>query len=67
MGMFDDWADDIFRLYPVVPYLMRRPRPEALRAGTESSEVINDKDKFVVKLDVSHFKPEEIKVRHLKL
>ncbi len=30
--------------------------------GTGMSEVLNDKDKFQINLDVSHFSPEEIKV-----
>ena len=33
----------------------------AQRSG--ASEVVNTKDKFAVKLDVSHFKPEEIEVK----
>ena len=32
---------------------------------TGASEVVNDKEKFQVNLDVSQFKPEEIKVREI--
>ncbi len=45
---------------PMIPYWLR-PRPQS-GPDTGISEVTNDKHKFQVNLDVSHFKPEEIQV-----
>lgn len=53
---WDDWKDfdDDFTL---------RRRSHIRRKSDESAEVIKENDGFKVKLDVSHFKPEEITVK----
>lgn len=40
-----------------------RPRTQAVVQSSGQSEVKNDKDKFEVMLNVSHFKPDEIDVK----
>ena len=47
----------------MMPYWMRPGAMATSGAESGMSEVINDKEKFQVNLDVSHFKPEEIKVK----
>jgi crystallin alpha B len=44
------------------PYYLR-PRGKGHGAETGMSEVKNEKDKFEIHLDVSQFKPEEVKLR----
>ncbi len=52
--------------HSLVPYWMQRTmaHPGLGMTGPETgmSEVLNDKDKFQINLDVSHFSPEGIKV-----
>ncbi|CAJ0609086.1 unnamed protein product [Cylicocyclus nassatus] len=58
MGMMPterDW----FR--PIMPY-WRDADHSVLHVGNETKEVVNDEKKFAVSLDVSQFKPEELKV-----
>lgn len=53
--------DEMFR--PLNAPVLYRKRPLELQYDEDDTAVIQDKDKFQVKLDVKNFAPEEIKVK----
>ena len=55
----DRWVDR-----QLTPY-WREADHSMLHVGNQTKELVNDEKKFAVSLDVSHFKPEELKV-HLE-
>jgi len=66
VGMFDDALREMRRMERAMnhmgaPYWMQ-PSTRAATTGGGFSEVVNDKDKFQVSLDVKHFAPEELSV-----
>ena len=61
--MWRDMFDDMRRLErSVYPYWRHIAPENAFNLGSALGEVENTPEKFAVSVDVSHFKPEEIKV-----
>ncbi|GMR46510.1 hypothetical protein PMAYCL1PPCAC_16705 [Pristionchus mayeri] len=60
---FDRMFDDDF--YSVHPYWNRVPAEHSLNLGSALGAVENTNEKFAVNVDVSHFRPDEIKVEML--
>ncbi|VDO90041.1 unnamed protein product [Heligmosomoides polygyrus] len=56
MRDMDRWMD-----HQIAPY-WREADHSILHVGNQTKEFVNDEKKFAVSLDVSHFKPEELKV-----
>ncbi|GMR45792.1 hypothetical protein PMAYCL1PPCAC_15987, partial [Pristionchus mayeri] len=54
----EDW-------HSLCPYWNCVPAENTLNLGSALGAVENTKDKFAVNVDVSHFKPEEVKVSTL--
>ncbi|KAF8375566.1 hypothetical protein PRIPAC_81995, partial [Pristionchus pacificus] len=60
---FDHMFDDDFLTHrSLFPYWRNIPHDHSLNLGSALGEVENTSEKFAVSVDVSHFKPEEIKV-----
>nr|P29779.1 RecName: Full=Small heat shock protein OV25-2 [Onchocerca volvulus] len=49
-------------LHSVAPYWLHQPELNECNIGNSLGEVINEKDKFAVRADVSHFHPKELSV-----
>jgi len=59
---FGEVYDDGFHNHPMAPYWHKIPDHHSLKLGSVVSDVTNTSEKFAVSVDVSHFKPEELKV-----
>uniref|UniRef100_A0A0K0F6Q1 Protein lethal(2)essential for life (inferred by orthology to a D. melanogaster protein) n=1 Tax=Strongyloides venezuelensis TaxID=75913 RepID=A0A0K0F6Q1_STRVS len=55
-------CDEFDRAFTMPPYWTNKNFSESHRFAEPSSEIINNDKEFKVKLDVSHFTPEELKV-----
>ncbi|GMT20117.1 hypothetical protein PFISCL1PPCAC_11414, partial [Pristionchus fissidentatus] len=54
--------DDVTSRRRLFPYWMDIPSEHSLNLGSALGEIENTPEKFAVSVDVSHFKPDEIKV-----
>uniref|UniRef100_A0A0K0ECL3 SHSP domain-containing protein n=1 Tax=Strongyloides stercoralis TaxID=6248 RepID=A0A0K0ECL3_STRER len=55
-------CDEFDRAFMFPPYWADKTLSEAHKFAEPSSEIINNEKEFKVKMDVSHFSPEELKV-----
>ncbi|GMR42582.1 hypothetical protein PMAYCL1PPCAC_12777, partial [Pristionchus mayeri] len=57
--------DDFFSNRSVFPYWRNVPAEHSFNLGATLGEIENSSEKFAVSVDVSHFKPDEIKVNFM--
>ncbi|KAK6109408.1 Hsp20/alpha crystallin family protein [Brugia pahangi] len=63
VNLLDNTFDDRYRpLQSVAPYWLNQPVLNECNIGNALGEVINEKDKFAIQVDVSHFHPKELSV-----
>nr|CAA48631.1 AV25 protein [Acanthocheilonema viteae] len=65
VNFFDNAFDDksLYRpLQAVAPYWLHQPVLNECNIGNTFGEVVNEKDKFEIQVDVSHFHPRELSV-----
>ncbi|VDO57156.1 unnamed protein product [Onchocerca flexuosa] len=64
VNLLDNTFDDRSSrsLHSVAPYWLHQPELNECNIGSTLGEVINEKDKFAVQADVSHFHPKELSV-----
>lgn len=55
-------CDEFDRAFMMPPYWLNKTLSETHKFGQPSSEIIDNEKEFKVKMDVSHFAPEELKV-----